>query len=109
LRGRVGRGPHASLCLLFGPKGSPRLRALAEHDDGFELAEIDLELRGEGELVGTLQSGAGRFRVAQLPGDEGLLTEAHACARALIAADARLEAPEHALLADRLAGLYGEI
>ena len=48
LRGRIGRGEHASLCLLFGPKGSARLRALAEHTDGFRLAEIDLELRGEG-------------------------------------------------------------
>ena len=57
LRGRIGRGPHDSLCLLFGPKESARLRALAEHRDGFKLAEIDLELRGEGELLGTRQSG----------------------------------------------------
>ena len=88
---------------------SPRLRALADHDDGFELAEIDLQLRGEGELVGTLQSGAGRFKVAQLPADEGLLAQACACARTLIAEDALLEAPEHALLADRLVRLFGEI
>ena len=53
LRGRVGRGERASLCLLCGPKGSARLAALAAHDDGFELAEIDLRLRQEGELVGT--------------------------------------------------------
>src|ERR671926_1417324 len=51
LRGRIGRGEHASLCLLFGAKESPRLRALAADSDGFALAEIDLELRGEGELV----------------------------------------------------------
>ena len=57
LRGRIGRGPHESLCLLFGPKESARLRALAEHRDGFKLAEIDLELRGEGEMLGTRQSG----------------------------------------------------
>ena len=57
LRGRIGRGPHDSLCLLFGPKESARLRALAEHRDGFKLAEIDLELRGEGEMLGTRQSG----------------------------------------------------
>jgi ATP-dependent DNA helicase RecG len=48
LRGRIGRGREQSLCLLFGPKTSPRLRALAAHGDGFRLAEIDLELRGEG-------------------------------------------------------------
>ena len=58
LRGRVGRGEHPSLCLLFGPKESPRLRALADHEDGFRLAEIDLELRGEGEIIGTRQHGA---------------------------------------------------
>src|SRR5947208_17083751 len=46
LRGRVGRGEHASLCLLFGPATSRRLSALAEHTDGFALAEIDLDLRG---------------------------------------------------------------
>src|SRR5436305_6821516 len=57
LRGRIGRGAHESVCLLFGAKGSPRLRALAEHSDGFELAEIDLGLRGEGELIGTRQHG----------------------------------------------------
>jgi ATP-dependent DNA helicase RecG len=61
LRGRVGRGEHPSLCLLFGPADSRRLKALAEHADGFRLAEIDLELRGEGELTGTRQSGLARF------------------------------------------------
>ena len=61
LRGRVGRGQHPSLCLLFGPAESRRLKALAEHSDGFRLAEIDLELRGEGELTGTRQSGLARF------------------------------------------------
>jgi ATP-dependent DNA helicase RecG len=109
LRGRVGRGAHRSLCLLCGPKSSPRLRALADHDDGFELAEIDLRLRREGELVGTRQSGVGRFAVAALPGDERLLDAARACAQALIAADSRLELPENALLAERVTELYGEI
>src|ERR687886_521484 len=52
LRGRIGGGAHASVCLLFGPVDSPRLRALASHGDGFALAEIDLELRGEGEMIG---------------------------------------------------------
>ena len=93
LRGRVGRSEHGSLCLLCGRKSSPRLQALAEHDDGFELAEIDLRLRREGELVGTRQSGIGRFPVAQLPGDEALLDAARACARALIADDPRSRCP----------------
>jgi ATP-dependent DNA helicase RecG len=109
LRGRVGRGEHDSLCLLCGPKGSPRLAALERHDDGFELAEIDLRLRKEGELVGTKQSGVGQFALAQMPEDETLLLAARSCAEALIAADPQLRQPEHALLADRLAELYGEI
>jgi len=102
LRGRVGRGEHPSLCLLFGPKESARLRALAEHRDGFALAEIDLELRGEGELTGTRQSGLARFRVARLPEDVDVLERAYARAEALLRDDPRLEAPEHALLAGRL-------
>ena len=95
LRGRVGRGGHRSLCLLCGPKGSPRLAALAAHDDGFELAEIDLRLRREGELVGTRQSGIGRFEVAQLPGDEALLdaAAAHAPRSSSIADPVRWRSP----------------
>jgi ATP-dependent DNA helicase RecG len=108
LRGRVGRGEHASLCLLFGPKESARLKALAEHSDGFRLAEIDLELRGEGELTGTRQSGLARFRFARLPEDAELLERAHARAAALLDDDPGLERPEHALLADALAELEAE-
>jgi ATP-dependent DNA helicase RecG len=99
LRGRVGRGEHASLCLLFGPKESRRLQALAEHRDGFRLAEIDLELRGEGELTGTRQSGMARFGVARLPDDADVLERAHAVAGSILA---RLDEPEHALIADAL-------
>jgi ATP-dependent DNA helicase RecG len=108
LRGRIGRGEHASLCLLFGAKESARLRALASHTDGFRLAEIDLELRGEGELVGTRQSGLAQFRVAELPRDAELLSRARAWASRVAAADAGLESPEYALLADALGAAYGE-
>jgi ATP-dependent DNA helicase RecG len=107
LRGRIGRGGHAGLCLLFGPKESPRLQGLAEHRDGFRLAEIDLELRGEGELVGTRQSGAAHFRFATLPQDTDLLHRARAHAEAIHAADPGFETPEHALLADALGAAYG--
>jgi ATP-dependent DNA helicase RecG len=103
LRGRVGRGEHESLCLLFGPKDSARLKALAEHRDGFALAEIDLRLRGEGELTGTRQSGLARFAFARLPDDADVLERAHARATMLLAEDPGLEAPEHALLGDALA------
>ena len=109
LRGRIGRGGHASLCLLFGPKGSRRLKALAEHTDGFKLAELDLELRGEGELTGTRQSGLARFRFARLPDDAAVLARAHARAGRLLTEDPALERPEHAVLRSELARLEAEV
>ncbi len=108
LRGRIGRGEHASVCLLFGPKLSARLRALERTSDGFELAQVDLELRGEGEIAGTRQSGLAQFKVARLPEDEPLAEAARTYAEALLDADPELEQPEHALLADALAAAYGE-
>jgi ATP-dependent DNA helicase RecG len=102
LRGRVGRGEHPSLCLLFGPADSLRLKALARHTDGFALAEIDLELRGEGELTGTRQSGLARFDFARLPDDAAILERAHTRAAALLRDDPGLAAPELALLAERV-------
>jgi ATP-dependent DNA helicase RecG len=107
LRGRIGRGPHDSLCLLFGPKESARLRALAQHRDGFDLAEIDLELRGEGEMLGTRQSGLQAFRFARLPEDAELLDRARMRAQLILDEDPLLERPEHALIGDALAGAYG--
>src|SRR6478672_3247994 len=81
LRGRVGRGEHPSQCLLFaeeaGELAQKRLAAVAGESDGFKLAEIDLELRGAGEILGTRQSGLPRFAVAKLPEDGPLLMEAH--------------------------------
>jgi ATP-dependent DNA helicase RecG len=107
LRGRVGRGEHRSSCFLVGPP-TPRLRALVAHTDGFRLAEIDLELRSEGELTGTRQSGFGHFRVACLPDDTPLLELARERARAIFAADPELRSPEHALLATMLERMLGE-
>jgi ATP-dependent DNA helicase RecG len=107
LRGRIGRGSHDSLCLLFGAKESPRLRALVAHTDGFRLAEIDLELRGEGELVGTRQHGEAQYRVAELPRDAELLERARRYAEEVIADDPELTSPENAVLADALLGAFG--
>jgi ATP-dependent DNA helicase RecG len=107
LRGRIGRGAHDSICLLFGSKESPRLRALAAHTDGFELAEIDLELRGEGELVGTRQHGETIYRVAELPRDAEVLERARRYAEEVVADDPELSSPEHALLGDALVGAFG--
>ncbi len=80
LRGRVGRGEHESFCILFGEAQSDtarrRLEAITAERDGFKLAEVDLTLRGEGEILGTLQSGLPRFKAAVLPDDAPLLVEA---------------------------------
>lgn len=77
LRGRVGRGEHGGHCFLVttgsGPASAERLAALAEESDGFRLAEIDLRMRGEGEITGLRQHGLPRFRVARLPRDQELL------------------------------------
>jgi ATP-dependent DNA helicase RecG len=107
LRGRIGRGAHESLCLLFGPRESPRLRALQEHRDGFKLAEIDLDLRGEGEMLGTRQSGFAQFRFAALPQDAELLERARTCAQAVLEADPELREGEHALLGVAVHLAYG--
>ncbi len=80
LRGRIGRGEHESHCILFADPDSERARlrleAIVRERDGFELAEVDLALRGEGEVLGTRQSGLPRFRVASLPEDVGVLVAA---------------------------------
>jgi ATP-dependent DNA helicase RecG len=107
LRGRVGRGARASRCILFGRKDSPRLRALAQSGDGFELAEVDLRLRGEGELVGARQHGASVHTFARLPDDGQLLERARLQAERITGDDPDLLLPEHALLADALAHRHG--
>jgi ATP-dependent DNA helicase RecG len=107
LRGRVGRGEHASLCILFGDPKLPRLEAIASESDGFRLAEVDLGLRGAGEILGTRQHGIPEFRIAQLPDDEELLEQAKARADGLIGADPALEQPENALLRDAVVARFG--
>ena len=107
LRGRVGRGEHASLCLLFGRGDSRRLQALADESDGFKLAEIDLRLRGEGELVGTRQSGEASYRFADLSRDAELQERAHLYGLSVLDRDPELALSEHALLARALRAQYG--
>ncbi len=110
LRGRIGRGPHASLCLLFGAsasKESARRRAVAGESVGFALAEIDLRLRGEGELAGTRQSGSAQLRFAELPRDAELLERARHRAEEIAAEDPALDSPAYALLAEVLLREFG--
>ena len=92
LRGRVGRGAVASVCvLLYGHElsatGKARLRAMAETNDGFEIARRDLEIRGPGEFLGARQSGDALLRFADLGQDQALLEQARAAAVRLLAQD----------------------
>ncbi|MBA3263321.1 MAG: DEAD/DEAH box helicase [Thermoleophilaceae bacterium] len=107
LRGRVGRGEHPSLCIVFGDPKLPRLEAIAGGGDGFRLAEVDLELRGAGDVLGTRQHGLPEFRVAQLPEDAELLVRARDRADAILLDDPRLEAAEHALLREAVVARFG--
>jgi len=91
LRGRVGRGAEQSYCLLISrakeeltDNAQERLRALVDSADGFELAEKDLELRGEGQLLGTRQAGLSEFRFTRPRADRPLLERARVVAEALV-------------------------
>ncbi len=111
LRGRVGRGEHASVCLLFaeeaGELARRRLRAVESTGDGFQLAEVDLALRGEGEILGTRQSGVPRFRVAELPEQADLLLEAKAEVLALLERHGSLADPALGPLLDAARARFG--
>jgi len=107
LRGRIGRGEHESLCVLFGDPALPRLAAVAKERDGFKLAEIDLQLRGAGEVLGTRQHGMPEFKVARLPEDIALLERARERAREVMAGDPHLEDPENALLREATVARFG--
>ena len=90
LRGRVGRGAQASFCALLykhplSQNGQERLRILRESNDGFVIAEKDLEIRGPGEILGTKQTGDLGFRVAKLERDDHLLHQAHYVAQQILA------------------------
>ncbi|WP_313135642.1 ATP-dependent DNA helicase RecG [Paracoccus jeotgali] len=92
LRGRVGRGQAASSCVLMyqaplSDTGSRRLQALRDTEDGFRIAEVDLAMRGAGDLIGTAQSGLPRFRIADLERQAGLMQLAQSDARAFLERD----------------------
>ncbi len=106
LRGRVGRGTHKSSChLISGPMtddGVRRVRAMTRTNDGFELAEADLEIRGPGEFFGTRQSGLPDFKIANILRDTSLLEVAKSEANRLAKADPSLSQPTHRVLKEVL-------
>ena len=109
LRGRIGRGEHASVCICFGPKESERLAAFSTWNDGFKLAEVDLRIRGEGELTGTRQSGMAAFRFATMPEDGELLERARLSAREILELDPELALAEHRPLREALERARGSL
>lgn len=101
LRGRVGRGSAASTCLLLyqaplSVSGQKRLEVLRQSEDGFVIAQTDLEMRGAGDVIGTAQSGLPRFAVADLERQAGLMATAQSDARTLLAQDPTLTTPRGA-------------
>jgi ATP-dependent DNA helicase RecG len=107
LRGRVGRGPWKSYCILLtggrlGEDAQRRIDAMVGTGDGFRIAEADLALRGPGEFFGTRQSGLPEFRVADLLRDGAVLEEARREAMAIVAADPELRQPAHRGLRESL-------
>jgi ATP-dependent DNA helicase RecG len=114
-RGRVGRGAHQSYCLLLSDSASPtdpkaqptweRLKAIEETQDGFVLAEKDLELRGPGDFFGVRQSGLPTLRLASLS-KVRILEQARAEAQALFRDDPMLSKPKHRALAEQIARFW---
>jgi len=112
LRGRIGRGAHAAFCCLvyhypLSDEAKRRLAAMAEHTDGFRIAEIDLQIRGPGEFFGTRQSGIPPLRVADLVRDADLLESAREAAFTWVARDPDLAQPASRPLRTFLEGKWG--
>lgn len=112
IRGRVGRGSHQSYCILIADAASDesrvRLETMVETQDGFKIAEVDFDLRGPGDVLGTEQSGHVRFKAANIVRDREILEEARLAATAVISADPDLARPEHAGLAQMLGRARGD-
>ncbi len=112
MRGRVCRGKFPGYCCVFADEptdeAKARLEALVQSNDGFKLAEVDFQLRGPGDLIGTRQHGLPPFRMADLVRDAAVVSEAREDAKALIVADSGLSQAEHARLRQLVISRYGK-
>jgi ATP-dependent DNA helicase RecG len=107
LRGRVGRGSAESHCILLSPgRTPPRLKAFAATDDGFRIAELDLEERQQGDLLGQRQHGSAEIRIARFPDDTELLQRARAMAQEVLRIDPALEKRENLPVRTRAVSRY---
>ncbi len=103
LRGRVGRGEYQSYCILMtdyklSADGRKRLETMVETNDGFKISDVDLEMRGPGEIFGTRQSGLPDFKIANIAQDSTILQEARKTAFEIVEKDPHLRLTEHAVL-----------
>lgn len=110
LRGRVGRGAHKSYCVLFngssGEEAEQRLKVLCRTNNGFEISEEDLRLRGPGDFFGSRQHGLPDMKLADLRCDMDTLSVAQEAAKRLLEEDPELSDPENRLLRERVFGLF---
>jgi ATP-dependent DNA helicase RecG len=110
LRGRIGRGSRRSWCFLLAdpstPEANARLEAMRDTNDGFELAERDLGIRGAGEVFGERQSGFSDLKLGRLPRDEGVVIEARAVAEQILDDDPDLA--RHEQLREEVEDLLGD-
>ncbi len=107
LRGRVGRGAEQSYCILMtgiklSKESKKRLETMVRTNDGFEIAEVDLELRGPGDIMGTQQSGELDLKIADLAKDGQIVVLARDSARKILEEDPFLEQPNHSLIREKL-------
>ncbi|MBK5277025.1 MAG: ATP-dependent DNA helicase RecG [Desulfuromonadales bacterium] len=113
LRGRVGRGPAKSCCILLTPgrmseDGEKRLRVMESTSDGFRIAEADLEIRGPGDFLGTRQSGMPDFKVANILRDGSILEQARQAAFGLLESDPEFSTAENVPLREELIRRWGQ-
>ncbi len=114
LRGRISRGTHPGYLCLFTSEGTipeenSRIAALASTDDGFALAELDLRMRGPGQLLGTQQHGLPPFRIADLSRDADIVVEARDEARKIVSEDPLLAGPQWQRLKRQVQGRHGDM
>ncbi len=110
LRGRVGRGSDKAYCILFPglnyPTGTPKMKTMKEHADGFKIAEEDLKMRGPGDFFGSRQHGLMLFKIANIYCDADILAETTKAAKALLRTDKTLEKEENKPIFDAILNLF---
>lgn len=111
LRGRVGRGSHHSYCILMtnfelSKEAKKRMETMVDTTDGFKIAEVDLTLRGPGDLLGTQQSGALNLKMADLSRDQHVVTIAREAAQRIYEEDSRLIQPENSILRNYMLSVF---